>query len=115
MPLLLLGNDPINSAKSSVTLADSPNSGETQLPRDDSKDREKKLLRLFLQDGTNDLDNLHGHWPLANRQMASSLQFKGYDYRFEMGDGGHSGKHGGMLLPENLRWLWRDCHDVRAK
>ena len=69
---------------------------------------EKKPLRVFLQDGTNDLDNLHGHWPLANQQMASSLKFKGYDYQFELGDGGHSGKHGGMLLPETLRWLWRD-------
>lgn len=69
---------------------------------------EKKPLRIFLQDGTNDLDNLHGHWPLANQQMASSLKFKGYDYQFELGDGGHSGKHGGMLLPETLRWLWRD-------
>lgn len=67
-----------------------------------------KPLRVFLQDGSNDLDNLHGHWPLANQQMASSLKFKGYDYQFELGDGGHSGKHGGMLLPDSLRWLWRD-------
>lgn len=69
---------------------------------------EKKPLRIFLQDGSNDLDNLHGNWPLANQQMASSLKFKGYDYQFEFGDGGHSGKHGGMLLPDSLRWLWRD-------
>lgn len=69
---------------------------------------EKKPLRVFLQDGSNDLDNLHGNWPLANQQMASSLKFKGYDYQFEFGDGGHSGKHGGMLLPETLKWLWRD-------
>jgi enterochelin esterase family protein len=69
---------------------------------------EKKPLRVFLQDGSNDLDNLHGNWPLANQQMASSLKFKDYDYQFEFGDGGHSGKHGGMLLPDSLRWLWRD-------
>jgi enterochelin esterase-like enzyme len=69
---------------------------------------EKKPLRVFLQDGSNDLDNLHGNWPLANQQMASSLKFKGYDYQFEYGDGGHSGKHGGMLLPDSLRWLWKD-------
>jgi len=69
---------------------------------------EKKPLRVFLQDGTNDLDNLHGNWPLANQQMASSLKFKDYDYQFELGDGRHSGKHGGMLLPETLKWLWRD-------
>ncbi len=69
---------------------------------------EKKPLRIFLQDGSNDLDNLHGNWPLANQQMASSLKFKSYDYQFEFGDGGHSGKHGGMLLPDSLRWLWKD-------
>ncbi len=69
---------------------------------------EPKPIRVFLQDGENDLDNLHGHWPLANRQMAAALNFAKYDYRFEMGDGGHSGEHGGSLLPEMLRWLWRD-------
>lgn len=31
-----------------------------------------------------------------------------YDYRFELGDGGHTHQHGGALLPETLRWLWRD-------
>jgi enterochelin esterase family protein len=68
---------------------------------------EKKPLRVFLQEGSNDLDNLFGSWPLANQEMAASLKFKGYDYRFEYGDGGHNGKHGGAILPESLRWLWR--------
>jgi enterochelin esterase family protein len=68
---------------------------------------EHKPLRVFLQDGSNDLDNLHGNWPLANQEMASALKFKGYDYKFEFGDGGHNGKHGGAILPDSLRWLWR--------
>jgi len=68
---------------------------------------EKKPLRIFLQEGSNDLDNLHGSWPLANRQMAASLRFSGYDYRFVMGDGGHNGRHGGAILPDAMRWLWR--------
>lgn len=68
---------------------------------------EKKPIRVFLQEGTGDLDNLHGSWPLANRQMAASLKFAGYDYKFEMGDGGHNGRHGGAILPDSLRWLWR--------
>lgn len=68
----------------------------------------KKPLRVFLQDGTNDLDNRWGNWPLANQQMAAALKHRGYDYRFEMGDGGHTHKHGGALLPDTLRWLWRD-------
>jgi enterochelin esterase family protein len=69
---------------------------------------EKRPIRIFLQDGSGDLDNKHGNWPLANQQMAKSLAFAGYDYRFEYGSGGHNGKHGGVILPETLRWLWRD-------
>jgi enterochelin esterase-like enzyme len=69
---------------------------------------EKKPIRVFLQDGTGDLDNLHGHWPLANLQMAASLKHMGYDYTLAFGDGGHNGKHGGVILPESLVWLWRD-------
>ena len=69
---------------------------------------EKKPLKIFLQEGANDLDNLHGHWPLANQEMAAALQFKGYHYRFVMGEGSHSGRHGGAILPETLKWLWDD-------
>jgi enterochelin esterase family protein len=65
-------------------------------------------LRVFLQDGSSDLDNYAGNWPLANQQMAAALKFRGYDYRFEYGDGGHTHKHGGALLPDTLRWLWRN-------
>jgi enterochelin esterase family protein len=68
----------------------------------------KKPIRVFLQDGAGDLDNEHGNWPLANQSMAAALKFKGYDYRFEYGDGGHNGKHGGAILPDSLRWLWRE-------
>ena len=69
---------------------------------------ERKPIRVFLQDGSGDLDNLHGSWPLANISMAASLRFMDYDYKFVYGDGGHNGKHGGALLPESLRWLYRD-------
>jgi enterochelin esterase family protein len=65
-------------------------------------------LRVFLQDGSNDLDNAHGSWPLANQQMAAALEFRKYDYRFEYGDGAHTHRHGGALMPETMRWLWRD-------
>ncbi len=73
---------------------------------------EPKPIRVFLQDGSGDLDNQHGNWPLANQEMAAALKFAKYDYRFEYGDGGHNGKHGGAILPESLRWLWRDHSDV---
>jgi len=67
-----------------------------------------KPIRIFLQDGSHDLDNAHGNWPLSNQQMAAALKFAHYDYKFEFGDGAHNGKHGGAILPESLRWLWRD-------
>jgi enterochelin esterase-like enzyme len=67
-----------------------------------------KPIRVFLQDGENDLDNIHGNWPLANHTMAKALAFKGYDYQFVMGNGFHSNLHGRAILPDSLRWLWRD-------
>ena len=69
---------------------------------------EKKPIRVFLQEGENDLDNLFGSWPLANRQMAAALKYSGYQYKFVMGSGGHNGRHGGAIMPESLRWLWQD-------
>jgi enterochelin esterase family protein len=68
----------------------------------------RKPIRVFLQDGSGDLDNQAGSWPLANQQMAAALKFARYDYQFVFGDGGHNGKHGGAILPDSLRWLWRD-------
>ena len=74
---------------------------------------ERKPIRVFLQEGSNDLDNLHGSWPLSNQQMAAALKFAKYDYKFVFGDGGHNGKHGGAILPDSLRWLWRDHADEK--
>lgn len=67
-----------------------------------------KPIRAFLQDGEKDLDNAHGNWWLSNLQMDKALKFAKYDYKFVGGTGGHNGKHGGAILPESLRWLWRD-------
>ena len=69
---------------------------------------EKKPIRIFLQDGTGDLDNAFGNWPLAAQQMAAALKYQKYDYRFEFGDGGHTTKHSTFLFPEAMRWMWRD-------
>ncbi len=67
-----------------------------------------KPLRVFLQDGAHDLDNIHGNWVLANQMMANSLAFAKYDSKFVTDErGAHSGKHGGSILPDSLRWLWR--------
>jgi enterochelin esterase-like enzyme len=69
---------------------------------------EPRPIRVFLQDGSGDLDNEHGNWPLANQQMAAALKFADYDYKFVYGEGGHNGIHGGAILPDSLRWLWRE-------
>lgn len=73
-----------------------------------------KPLRVFLQDGENDIDLRDGSWTLANLNMAAALRFARYDYRFELGKAGHELSHGGALLPDTLRWLWRDYPGVRS-
>jgi enterochelin esterase-like enzyme len=73
---------------------------------------ERKPIRVYLQDGANDIDDVCGNWPLANQSMAAALKFKGYDYHFEMGRGYHSLAHGGATLPSALRWLWRGWQEV---
>ena len=60
-----------------------------------------KPIRVFLQDGLNDLNFTEGSWPLANMSMASALMFARYDYRFEMVTGGHNLLHGGAIFPRH--------------
>ncbi len=76
-------------------------------------------IQIFLQDGSNDLDNEHGNWFLANQQMLSALNWANaeadrksvpgarYKVRHVWGEGVHSDEHGGVLLPEILRWMWK--------
>lgn len=77
-------------------------------------------IRIFFQDGSNDLDNEWGNWFLANQQMVSALDYANraadrrqrsgprYEFTFVWTDGQHSDAHPGALLPEALRWLWRE-------
>lgn len=69
---------------------------------------EPKPIRVFLQDGRNDLDIYGGDWFTANLDMLSALQFSRYDVNHAWGDGGHNGKHARQIMPDALRWLWRD-------
>jgi S-formylglutathione hydrolase FrmB len=76
-------------------------------------------LKVFLQDGSNDLNNEHGNWFLANQQMLSALDWANaeadrknvpgarYTVNHVWGDGAHSDQHGGSLLPDILRWMWQ--------
>ena len=67
----------------------------------------RKPIRVFLTSGEKDLDIPLGSWPLANKQMASALEYAGYDSRFVFGEGGHNLRHGGAHFADSLRWLTR--------
>lgn len=69
---------------------------------------EPKPIRVFLQDGSQDLDIYAGSWWHANQSMLSALQYAGYEVQHAWAEGGHNGKHGAAVLPEALRFLWRD-------
>ncbi|HEU0108338.1 MAG TPA: alpha/beta hydrolase-fold protein [Vicinamibacteria bacterium] len=69
---------------------------------------EPKPIRVFLQDGSRDLNIYSGNWWIGNQGLASALDYAGYDVRFVEGDRGHDGIHGSAVLPDALRWLWRD-------
>jgi gluconolactonase len=69
---------------------------------------EPKPLRIFLQDGRNDLNNYTGSWFIANQDMESALTYAGYDVRHEWGDGEHNSRHATEIFPEAMKWLWRE-------
>jgi len=70
---------------------------------------EGKPLRIFLQDGTGDV-NIQ-----SNQDMIAALETAGYDAKLVVGSEGHNMKHGGPLLPDALRWVWRDWTKPIAK
>ena len=71
-------------------------------------DGEVLPVRVSLLSGTMDLDNQFGSWLDANTAMAAALAEKGYHYRFVHGEGSHSPDHAGAVMPDTLRWLWRE-------
>jgi len=69
---------------------------------------EPKPIRIFLQDGSNDLNIYGGDWWMANQTMERALTFSGYEVKHVWGEGGHSGRQGESLFPDAMRWLWKD-------
>jgi sugar lactone lactonase YvrE/enterochelin esterase-like enzyme len=69
---------------------------------------EPKPLRIFLQDGSNDLNIYGGDWWMANQTLERALIFSGYEVTHVWGEGAHSGQHGTALFPDAMRWLWKD-------
>jgi enterochelin esterase family protein len=76
----------------------------------------KKPIRVFLCDGRNDNRGLRRDgsydptrdWFLQNVRLMQALEEKGYDVNYSWGINGHGQKFGGAILPEMMRWLWRD-------
>ena len=80
------------------------------------RESEKKPIRVFLQEGMNDNRGRRRggkydpewDWYAQNRKMVEALTEKGYDVNYSFGIGTHSNKQGGAMMPEMLRWIWRD-------
>ena len=81
--------------------------GANEIP-DLIRKSEPKPIRVFMQDGSHDLDIYAGSWWMANQDIASALNFAGYEFEFVKGEGSHNGRHGGAVLPDALRFVWKD-------
>jgi enterochelin esterase-like enzyme len=71
-------------------------------------------LRVWLQDGSGDMEIRYGSWPMANIRMANALKLKEYDFHFSFGKGTHNASHGKAEFPESMIWLWRDYDPSRT-
>ena len=77
---------------------------------------EKKPLRVYLQDGRNDNRGVNAEgkydetkdWFLQNNRLMHALSDKGYDLNYTWGIGRHGQKQAGAIMPDMMRWLWRD-------
>jgi enterochelin esterase family protein len=77
---------------------------------------EKKPIRVFLQDGRNDnrgqgrggTYDQRRDWFYQNVRLMQALTEKGYDLNYAWGMNSHGQRMGGPMLPEMMRWLWRD-------
>ena len=80
---------------------------------------DRKPIRIYLVDGVNDNRGVRRgptpgaydpqrDWHAQNLKMVAALTAKGYDVNYCWGLGTHSNEQGGAMLPEMLRWLWRD-------
>jgi enterochelin esterase family protein len=76
---------------------------------------QKRNIRVWLQDGLNDLENNFGSWPLQNIQMANSFKLREYDFHFSFGGGTHNPSQGSAEFPAEMIWLWRDYDPAKTE
>ncbi len=69
---------------------------------------ELRPLRVFLQDGSGDLNNAFGAWWWANQSMLSALEYAGHEVAHVWGEGAHNQRHARAIFPDVVRWLWKD-------
>ncbi len=68
---------------------------------------EPKPIRIFLQDGSADLNIYGGDWWMANQEMERALVFAGYEVNHVWGTDGHNGKQLTEVFPDAVRWIWK--------
>jgi enterochelin esterase-like enzyme len=68
----------------------------------------KRNIRVWMQDGSDDLEIRYGSWSLDNLRLANALKMQGYDFHFSRGKGTHSSAQGAVEFPDEMLWLWRD-------
>lgn len=74
----------------------------------------KRNIRVWMSDGSDDLENTHGSWPLQAIQLANSLKMREYDFHFRFGHATHDSAQAAIDLPESLSWLWRGYDPAKA-
>jgi gluconolactonase len=68
---------------------------------------EPKALRIFQQDGTNDLNIYAGDWWMVNQEMERALAFAGYEHEHIWGDNSHNARQATAIFPDVMRFLWK--------
>ena len=70
---------------------------------------EKKPIRIWMQVGSDDLNNNFGDWRIANNNMADALKAKGYEYQYLWSEGAHHVEGGveRQTMEEAMEWVWK--------
>lgn len=69
---------------------------------------EPKPLRVFMEDGSSDLNIYAGDWWMANQDMWSALSWAGYEVDHVWGEEGHNSRGAKKIIDRALEWLWQD-------